>query len=65
MHPLTTDQLRRLDEELRYRQFNEIIDGYLNKGTMTPNQYDSCTKAQKVVIQCLKRAFARCTSEKT
>lgn len=50
------------NDELRDRAFNRILDDYLMTGTMSAAGYDELTDTQKVIIQCIKRAFARINS---
>ena len=50
-----------MEDELRTKEFNRIIDKYLTSGTMTAEDYESLTGRQIEVIQCIKRAFARIT----
>ena len=52
-----------IDSELRERSFNTTLDQYLVSGTMTAEQYASLTPSQRAVIQCIKRAFARITTD--
>ena len=48
--------------DLHDKQFNRILDGYLMTGEMKAEDYENLTRPQKVVIQCIKRAFARLKS---
>lgn len=48
-----------LHDALRERKFNERLDRYLTKGKLSPDEYWDCTKAQRIVLQCIKRSFAR------
>lgn len=48
-----------MDDELRDRDFNRKIDFYLATARMTAEDYESCTRLQKDVIQVIKRAFKR------
>ncbi len=57
--PKTPEIASRSDESLRDGVFNVLLDKYLNGGKLTSEEYESCTIVQKIVLQCLKRAFAR------
>jgi molybdopterin biosynthesis enzyme MoaB len=39
--------------------FNKILDKYLTEGTMTSEEYELLDDEQKLIIQTIKRAFAR------
>jgi hypothetical protein len=48
-----------MEDELKSRTFNYVIDHYLNTGTLSPEAYAGLTDRQKDVVQVIKRAFKR------
>lgn len=46
-------------DTLRTKEFNAIIDQYLNTGTMQADDYTHLNPLQKQVVQVIKRAFKR------
>lgn len=54
---------RLLDKALRDRAFNQRLDRYLQTGKLSPEEYWNCTKAQRIVLQCIKRSYNRMTPE--
>jgi len=48
-----------MEDDLRTKTFNRIIDKYLQTGHMTAEDYEGCTDRQKDTIQVIKRAFKR------
>jgi hypothetical protein len=48
-------------QELYDRAFGKKLDHYLTHGWMDADDYATCTDAQKVVIQTLKRSISRIT----
>lgn len=51
-----------LNDELREPEFNRKVDYYLTHGSLPADNYATCTPNQKLVLQCIKRSFARLTS---
>ncbi len=41
------------------KEFNAVVDRYLNEADMDSELYASMNSEQKTIIQCLKRAFKR------
>lgn len=63
MNNLLSEYMKIVREETYDREFNKVIDTYVETGRLSPEQYASCTPFQKIVIQCLKRSFKRITNK--
>lgn len=50
-------------ETLRDKDFNRKLDRYLMTGKMAASDYETMTRAQKTVVQCIKRSFARINTD--
>lgn len=46
-------------EGLAQKEWNTLLDKYLNTATMEQHEYDSCSDKQKWMIQELKKCFKR------
>ena len=46
-------------EGLAQKEWNALLDKYLNTAKMEQHEYDSCSDKQKWMIQELKKAFKR------
>jgi len=48
-----------MNDELYAKNFNDLIDRYLFKGGVDPEEYEKLTELQKAVVQVIKRAKNR------
>ena len=50
-------------EGLPQKEWNKVLDTYLNRGGMDPEEHEEMSKAQKYVIKELDKAFNRIRSK--
>ena len=57
------DEITGLSGGLPLAQFNRVMDQYLQGGSMTPDEYETMSPAQKNIIQAIKRSKKRIKSK--
>lgn len=62
--PVEPKKAPRSDVELYDKGFNDKIDKYLSTNKLSSEEYEKCTALQKMVIQCLGRAYERLEANK-
>lgn len=61
--PLLQEFLQIVREETYDKEFNKVVDHYIETGRLSPVMYSTCTPTQKIIIQTIKRSFKRLTKK--